>query len=83
MGLASTLVCDSPIKALCLSFGPRAVYPRPGRRQKRYDLAERSKRVDSKKFPLAAAAGEHTFADFDKHLEQGLRIIIKGLSAGL
>jgi len=31
-----------------------------------------SRRVDSKKFPLAAAAGEHTFADFDKHFDQGL-----------
>jgi TetR/AcrR family tetracycline transcriptional repressor len=41
-----------------------------------------SRRVDSKKFPLAAAAGEHTFADFDKRFDQGLRIIIKGFSAG-
>ena len=68
--------------AIGFAIEEQAVYPRPGRRQKRYDLAERTKRVDSKKFPLAAAAGEHTFADFDKHFEQGLRIIIKGFSAG-
>ena len=57
----------------------QAVYPRPGKRRKRYELAERAKRVDSKRFPLAARAGEHTFVDFDKHFEQGLRLIIKGL----
>lgn len=61
----------------------QAVYPRPGRRQTRYELAERTKRIDTKKFPLAAAAGEHTFADFDKHFQQGLRIIIKGFPAGV
>jgi TetR/AcrR family tetracycline transcriptional repressor len=60
----------------------QAVYPRPGRRQKCYELSERAKRIDTKKFPLAAAAGEHTFADFDKHFERGLQIIIKGFSAG-
>jgi TetR/AcrR family transcriptional regulator, tetracycline repressor protein len=57
----------------------QAVYPRLGKRRKRYELAERAKRVDSKRFPLAAAAGEHTFVDFHKHFEQGLRLIINGL----
>lgn len=61
----------------------QAVYPRPGRRRKRYELSERAKRVDRKRFPLAAAAGEHTFGNFDEHFEQGLRLVVKGLSAGL
>jgi TetR/AcrR family tetracycline transcriptional repressor len=61
----------------------QAIYPRPGKRRKRYDLAERAKRIDNKKFPLAVAAGEHTFVDFEEHFEQGLRLIIKGLSGGL
>ena len=68
--------------AIGFAIEEQAVYPRPGRRRKQYELSERTKRIDTKKFPLAAAAGEHTFADFDKHFEQGLRIIIKGFSAG-
>jgi TetR/AcrR family tetracycline transcriptional repressor len=58
----------------------QAVFPRPGKRSKRYDLAKRAKRIGKDKFPLAVAAGEHTFLDFDEHFEQGLRVIIKGLS---
>ena len=65
--------------AIGFAIEEQAVYPRPGKRRKRYELAERAKRVDSKKFPLAAAAGEHAFADFDKHFEQGLRLIVKGM----
>jgi AcrR family transcriptional regulator len=59
----------------------QAIYPRPGKRSKRYDLAKRAKRIGSDKFPLAVAAGEHAFLDFDEHFEQGLRLIIKGLHA--
>jgi len=65
--------------AIGFAIEEQAVYPRPGKRRRRYELAERAKRVDRKKFPLAAAAGEHTFADFDKHFEQGLRLIVKGM----
>jgi TetR/AcrR family transcriptional regulator, tetracycline repressor protein len=65
--------------AIGFAIEEQAVYPRPGKRLKRYELAERAKRVDSKRFPLAAGAGEHTFLDFDKHFEQGLRLIIRGL----
>ena len=68
--------------AIGFAIEEQAVCPRPGKRRKRYDLAERAKRVDNKRFPLAAAAGEHAFADFDKHFERGLRLIIKGLSGG-
>jgi AcrR family transcriptional regulator len=69
--------------AIGFAIEEQAVYPRPGKRRKRYELAERAKRVDSKRFPLAAAAGEHAFADFNKHFERGLRLIVKGLSGGL
>jgi TetR/AcrR family tetracycline transcriptional repressor len=64
--------------AVGFTIEEQAVYPRPGKRSKRYDLADRAKRVDAKKFPLAAAAGEHAFLDFDAHFEQGLRLILKG-----
>ena len=59
----------------------QAVFPRPGKKRKRYEFAERAKRIDRERFPLAAAAGEHTFVDFDRHFEQGLRLIIRGLGA--
>ena len=67
--------------AVGFAIEEQAVYPRPGKRRKQYDVAKRAKRVDSKRFPLAAAAGEYTFLDFDRHFEQGLRFIVKGLSA--
>src|SRR5262245_34717936 len=34
----------------------QAVYPRPGERNEQYDLTRRAERIDSEKFPLAAAA---------------------------
>ena len=73
----STIYCY----AVGFAIEEQAVYPRAGRRRKRYELAERAKRVDSKRFPLAAAAGEHTFGNFDEQFEQGLRFIVKGLAA--
>ena len=57
----------------------QAVYPRPGKRSKRYDLAKRAKRIDSKRYPLAVAVGEHAFVDFAERFEQGLQLIIRGL----
>jgi TetR/AcrR family transcriptional regulator, tetracycline repressor protein len=69
--------------AVGFAIEEQAVYLRPGKRRKRYELSERARRVDKKQFPLAAAAGEHTFADFGKHFERGLRIIIEGFSAAL
>ncbi len=64
--------------AVGFTIEEQAVYPRPGKRSKRYDLAARAKRIDCKKFPLAVAAGEHAFLDFDARFEEGLRLIIKG-----
>lgn len=69
--------------AIGFAIEEQAVFPQRRRRRKRYELDERAKRVDSKRFPLAAAAGEHAFLDFAEHFEQGLRLIVKGLSAGL
>jgi TetR/AcrR family tetracycline transcriptional repressor len=67
--------------AVGFTIEEQAVYPRPSKRSKRYDLAARAKRIDAKKFPLAVAAGEHSFVDFDTRFEQGLRLIIKGFQA--
>jgi TetR/AcrR family transcriptional regulator, tetracycline repressor protein len=71
----STIYCY----AVGFTIEEQAVYPRPGKRSKRYDLAKRAKRIDSKRHPLAVAAGKHAFLDFSAHFEQGLRLIIRGL----
>jgi TetR/AcrR family transcriptional regulator, tetracycline repressor protein len=65
--------------AVGFTIEEQAVYPRPGKRSKRYDLAKRAKRIDSKRFPLAVAAGKHAFLDFNERFEQGLQLIIRGL----
>ncbi|ADO72481.1 TetR-family transcriptional regulator [Stigmatella aurantiaca DW4/3-1] len=57
----------------------QAVYPRKGERNAQYDLNQRAKRIDAKKFPLALAAGKEAFTDFDDRFESGLRVIISGM----
>jgi TetR/AcrR family tetracycline transcriptional repressor len=58
----------------------QAVYPKPGKRDPRYDPASRGRRIDPERFPLAVAAGEEMY-DFDHHYERGLQVIIRGLGA--
>jgi TetR/AcrR family transcriptional regulator, tetracycline repressor protein len=57
----------------------QAVCPRPGKRDPRYDPAKRAQRIDPKRFPLALAAGEKQYS-FDERFEEGLQVIIRGLS---
>jgi AcrR family transcriptional regulator len=61
----------------------QAVHPRPGERDERYDPAKRARRIDASKFPLTLAAGQETFADYDKSFEEGLRLILSGIEQGL
>jgi TetR/AcrR family transcriptional regulator, tetracycline repressor protein len=56
----------------------QAVYPRPGKRDPRYDLSNREQRIDPERFPLALAAGEEMY-DLDERYERGLQVIIRGL----
>jgi AcrR family transcriptional regulator len=65
--------------AVGFTIEEQAVYPRPGKRSKRYDLARRAKRIDSKKYPLSVATGKHAFLDFAGRFEEGLRLIIRGV----
>ena len=58
----------------------QAVCPGPGERDEFYGPQQRGKRIDSEKFPLAVQAGE-LFSDFDRHFEQGLKLIIAGIAA--
>jgi len=57
----------------------QAVYPSPGERNELYDPARREARIDHQKFPLALAAGEHSFQNFDQRFEHGLQIIVSGM----
>ena len=57
----------------------QGVVPLPGERREGYDLDERASRLAE--FPLSAAAGPEIFADYDRHFEEGLEIVIDGIAA--
>ncbi|MFH8804382.1 TetR/AcrR family transcriptional regulator C-terminal domain-containing protein [Streptomyces sp. NPDC017936] len=57
----------------------QGVQPRPGERHEGFDLAERTRRMSE--FPLAAKAGPELFADYDRHFEEGLEIVVAGIAA--
>jgi AcrR family transcriptional regulator len=61
----------------------QAVQPLPGERNPQYDLGQRANRIDGQKFPLALAAGEEVFTNFDDRFERGLRLILSGLEHSL
>jgi TetR/AcrR family transcriptional regulator, tetracycline repressor protein len=57
----------------------QAVYPLPGKLDKRYDLKKRAQRIASDKMPLALAVGQEAFSHFDERFEQGLQTIVRGI----
>jgi TetR/AcrR family transcriptional regulator, tetracycline repressor protein len=79
--LSDAIIGLSTIYAYTVGFTieEQAVYPRPGEPDQRYDLARRAARIDGAKFPLALAAGELSFSQFDERFERGLQLIIRGL----
>jgi hypothetical protein len=66
-------------KGVGFNIDEQAVYLKPGRCSKRYNLAKYANRIGSERFPLAVDPGEHVFLDFAGHFEQGFRLIIKGV----
>jgi AcrR family transcriptional regulator len=64
--------------AVGFTIEEQAVFPRPGRRDPRYDPTKRAQRIDAERFPLAVAAGEKMH-NFDERFEDGMQIIIRGL----
>ena len=65
--------------AVGFTIEEQAVYPRPGKRDPRYDLKTRAARmIPAEQFPLVRAAGEEMF-DFDRQFQQGLQLIVRGL----
>ncbi|MBB4897383.1 TetR/AcrR family transcriptional regulator [Streptomyces griseomycini] len=57
----------------------QGVQPLPGERREGYDMDERARLLAD--FPLAAAAGAEIFADYDRHYEEGLALLIAGIGA--
>ncbi|WEO95720.1 TetR/AcrR family transcriptional regulator C-terminal domain-containing protein [Streptomyces sp. FXJ1.172] len=57
----------------------QGVRPLPGERREGYDVEERARRLAD--FPLAAAAGELLFDDYDRQFEEGLAVVVAGIGA--
>jgi len=70
----STLYCY----VIGFTIEEQAVFPRRGKRNKRYDPANRKKRMDANKFPLSIAASSEAFAEFDKRFARGIELILRG-----
>ncbi|MEU9590545.1 TetR/AcrR family transcriptional regulator [Streptomyces sp. NPDC048193] len=56
----------------------QGVAPLPDQRREGYDVNERARRMAD--FPLSAAAGAEIFADYDRHFEEGLALVIDGIA---
>ncbi|MFS8200877.1 TetR/AcrR family transcriptional regulator C-terminal domain-containing protein [Streptomyces sp. CWNU-52B] len=55
----------------------QGVEPLPGDRREGYDMAERARLMAD--FPLSVQAGAELFADYDRHFEEGLALVIAGI----
>ncbi|MFR0357683.1 TetR/AcrR family transcriptional regulator C-terminal domain-containing protein [Streptomyces sediminimaris] len=52
--------------------------PSPEAARERLDIGERTRRMTD--FPLAAAAGELLFGDYDRQFEEGLALVVTGIA---
>lgn len=57
----------------------QGVEPLPGDRREGFDVAERARQMAD--YPLSAAAGAEIFADYERHFEEGLAVVIAGIEA--
>ncbi|AZQ36969.1 TetR family transcriptional regulator [Streptomyces cyaneochromogenes] len=57
----------------------QGVEPVAGERREGYDVAERARMMAD--YPLSAQAGAEIFADYDRHFEEGLAVVIAGIGA--
>src|SRR5271163_3261025 len=57
----------------------QAVWPSPGKRDKRYAPEKRASRMDKDKFPLSLEAGKELFTAPDRRFELGIEAILRGL----
>ncbi|MDT0467736.1 TetR/AcrR family transcriptional regulator C-terminal domain-containing protein [Streptomyces gibsoniae] len=56
----------------------QGVEPLPDERREGYDIEERARMLAA--FPLSAAAGAEIFADYERHFEEGLELVIAGIA---
>lgn len=79
--LAQAVRATSTSYAYTLGFvtEEQGVQPLPDERREGYDVDERARRM--REFPLAAQAGAEIFADYDRHFEEGLEIVLAGIAA--
>jgi AcrR family transcriptional regulator len=57
----------------------QGVEPLPDERREGFDVGERARMMSG--FPLSAAAGAEIFADYERHFEEGLELVIAGIAA--
>lgn len=57
----------------------QGVQPLPDERREGFDLDERARLMS--RFPLSARAGAEIFADYERHFEEGLQVVIDGIAA--
>jgi TetR/AcrR family transcriptional regulator, tetracycline repressor protein len=78
--LRQTVVLLSTIYDYTLSFvmEEQAVFPTPGHRSPRYDIAKRNAQLDPARFPLLRRSGAILFDRFDRRYKEGLELILNG-----
>ncbi|MEU9447511.1 TetR/AcrR family transcriptional regulator C-terminal domain-containing protein [Streptomyces sp. NPDC048277] len=79
--LAQAVAAGRTVNAYTVGFvtEEQGVQPLPGERREGYDVAERARLLAD--FPLSAAAGGELFADYDRHFEEGLELVVAGIGA--
>ncbi|GHD44929.1 TetR/AcrR family transcriptional regulator C-terminal domain-containing protein [Streptomyces galbus] len=79
--LAEAVRASSTAYAYTVGFviEEQGVRPLPGERREGYDVEERARLLAD--FPLSAAAGPEIFTDYDRHFEDGLELVIAGITA--
>ncbi|MFH8338767.1 TetR/AcrR family transcriptional regulator C-terminal domain-containing protein [Streptomyces sp. AM6-12] len=82
-GLTLAQAVDAGRTATAYTIGfvteEQGMRPGPGDGQARTDIADRARRLSE--YPLAAAAGELLFDDYDRQFEEGLAVVIAGIGA--
>jgi len=59
----------------------QAVHPEAGKKDEFYEPKVRAQRIDGDRLPLALKAGDHLFSKFDRRFDDGLKLIVSGISA--
>jgi TetR/AcrR family transcriptional regulator, tetracycline repressor protein len=74
------VVLLSTIYNYTLSFvtEEQAVFPRPGERLPRYDVAKRNAKLDANELPILREAGAILFDNFDRRYKEGLDLMLRG-----